>query len=259
MGVAHLSDLANSGGSSLKRIVLVVLLLSPAVSATTVLDLDLYEIVHRADRGFLATVIDVRSEWCDAEARAYTNVTFRVERDLLGNLSNAVVSLRLLGGTAERPDGKVLRQHVHGMPEFEPGERAIVFALDDARLYCPVVGWYQGCYRVRLDVATGEDRVYDNDGLPVTSLSTRDVKVSAEGPAVTLAAFLAKVEELRVAPEEARGEPPAWIERTAPCAEVALPAGGGERARPRPEAPRWPVGVAAVMVALGVILGMRRR
>ncbi len=244
----------------MKRVALVVLLLVPAVYATTVVKLDLSEVVHRADHTFLATVDSVRTEWCDAEARAYTTVTFRVERDLAGNLSGPEVSLRLLGGTAQRPDGEVVRQVVHGVPVFQPGERAIVFSLDDARLYCPVVGWYQGCYRVRLDPVTGEDRVYDNDGLPVTSLSTRDVKVSADGTAVTLAAFLAKVAELRALPKEASTTTPTYVDRTAACgAEEVLHAGPVERKRTQTEAPAWPVGLATAMVALGVLLGIRRK
>lgn len=244
----------------MQRIVLAVLLSLPAF-ATTVVKLDLSEVVHQSDRAFLATVVSARSEWCAAESRAYTTVTFRVERDLLGSLPNPEFSLRLLGGAAQRPDGEVVRQVVHGMPEFQAGERAIVFSVDDTRLYCPVVGWYQGCYRVRLDPASGDERVYDNDGLPVTSLSTRDVKVSADGCAVTLSAFLAKVEELRALPEEASTKPPTYVERTAaPDGKVVLPTGGhGKTRQTGHEAPTWPLGLAAVLVALGVILGIRRK
>ncbi len=251
----------------MQRIVLAVLLASSPSFATTLVKLNLSEVVHQADRAFLATVTSVRGEWCPSESRAYTTVTFRVERDLLDSLPIPEFSLRLLGGTAQRPDGEVIRQVVHGMPEFQVGERTILFSVDDARLYCPVVGWYQGCYRVRLDPATGVDRVYDNDGLPVTSLSTRDVKVSAEGCAVTLDAFLAKVHDLRTLPVEKRTTPPTYVEpaswpcqRLAPCdGEVVLPAGGHEKSRRSNEGPAWPLGLAAAIVALGVLLGIRRK
>lgn len=243
----------------MQRFVLAVLLSAPAF-ATTVVKLDLSEVVHQSDRAFLGTVVSVESDWCASESRAYTTVRFRVERGLVGSLPNPEVSLRLLGGVAARPDGEVVRQVVHGMPEFQVGERAIVFSVDDARLYCPVVGWYQGCYRVRLDPSTGVDRVFDNDGLPVTSLSTRDVKVSAEGRAVELSVFLAKVEALRALPEEERTTKPTWVERTAPPdGKVVLPAGGAERTRQAPEGPTWPLGLAAALVALGVIVGIRRK
>ncbi|MEK7866159.1 MAG: hypothetical protein AAB434_05705 [Planctomycetota bacterium] len=245
----------------MQRIVLAVFLASTPVLATTVVKLDLSEVVHQSDRASLATVVSVRSEWSASESRAYTTVTFRVERDLIGPLPNPEFTLRLLGGVAQRPDGEVMRQVVHGMPEFQVGERTIVFSVNDARLYCPVVGWYQGCYRVRLDPETGEDRVYDNDGLPVTSLSTRDVKVSAEGRAVTLAAFLSKVGELRALPVEERTTPPTYVERIQhPEGKVVLPAGGHEESRhTSDEGPAWPLGLAAALVALGVILGIRRK
>lgn len=249
----------------MKRTVLAFLLATSTSVATSVLHQDLSDVVHKADRGFLGSVTEVRSEWCAAESRAYTKVTFHVERDLLGNLASSEVSLRLLGGTAARPDGEVVRQVVYGMPTFQVGERTVVFASNDARLYCPVVGWFQGRYRVKLDARTGADRVYDDAGLPVTSIGSRDVKVSADGEAVTLVSFLARVAEMRSAPSHARTSPPS-VERVEPCGpvgDVRLLAQRAPRKAPRTrredEGAVWPYAAAIGLAALGVLLGIRRK
>lgn len=260
MGVAHMSDLLGEGVELLKSIVAIVAL-SATASATTVERMDLSQVVHQSDRAFLASVVSVTPEWCASESRAYTTVVFRVEKDLKGNLVSPEWPLRLLGGTAQTPEGETVRQVTYGMPEFQVGERTIVFASDDRRLYCPVTGWYQGRYRVQLDAVASVDRVYDNDGHPVTSLLPRGVQVSADGEAVTLTAFLAKLDELAAMPPE----PPSPIqapraERLAPCpAEMRLPVPSAERPRAPRETPLWPWAAMATLLVVGSLLVFRRK
>lgn len=238
-----------------------VVTLSAIASATTVERMDLSQVVHHSDRAFLASVVSVTPEWCASESRAYTTVVFRVERDLKGNLTNPEWSLRLLGGTAQTPDGQTIRQVTFGMPEFQVGERTIVFASDDRRLYCPVTGWYQGRFRVMLDAVAGVDRVYDNDGHPVTSLLSRGVQVSADGEAVTLSAFLAKVDDLAaMTPEQSPPMEAPRSTRLAPCpAEVRLSVPSAERPRAPREAPMWPWAAMAALLVVGSLLVFRRK
>jgi hypothetical protein len=77
----------------------------------------------------------------------HTFVTFQVERILKGKHtgSSSQFTLRQLGG----PDYSIARfLEVEGCPDFDIGERAVVFVRRNERGICPMTGWSQGKFRI---------------------------------------------------------------------------------------------------------------
>ena len=142
-----------------------VLLLSPA-GATTVLEKTFPALVQDAEMIAVGTVTAIKAEW-DAEKKApFTLVTFSDLTVSKGDTGQAELTLHFLGGPT--PDGMVMQ--IAGTPQFRLGERAVVFVTGNETNAVPIVGMWQGVYRVVFDSEREIEIVHTHAGQPVTTL-----------------------------------------------------------------------------------------
>jgi hypothetical protein len=116
--------------------------------ATTYLELSLDEMFDKADMAFFGEVTASESE--SREGEPWTLITFRVARDLLGDLEADELTLAFYGG---RADGVTVS--VTDMPQFRRGEEVLILAYD-AAYYSPIVGFAQGLWRLEASGFTDE-------------------------------------------------------------------------------------------------------
>jgi hypothetical protein len=137
-----------------------VLLLTQTASLTTVVPLTFDQLVQQADAVFIGEVVDVRSSWNETrDGRSIvTQVTFDVTRVLKGT-RGLRTQLTFQGGRI----GDVT-QEVSGMPTFRIGDRDVLFVSPDRNAVSPIVGFWQGRFRIIRDAATGEAQVRSHDG-----------------------------------------------------------------------------------------------
>lgn len=156
--------------------VLFVLGLWSAAWGTTVLAMTLDQQVQSSDRIVRGRVEAVTNIETRNRGRIvpYTEVRVAV-RETLKAKALPLVSFRILGGTL--PDGTTVR--VHGAPSFKPGEDVCLMLREDTSLDVPIVGFSQGCYRLKADPIVGM-RVTSSEGLPITGLSSRGLVLRAD-------------------------------------------------------------------------------
>ena len=154
----------------LRRVWLVaslVLLASPA-QATSVVAKPFSAVVQAAEIIAVGTVTTIAAEWDAAHSRPFTLVTFSTLDVLKGAHTEPELTLRVLGGP--HPDGSILQ--IAGVPQFSLGDRLVVFVTGNDHYAVPLVGLWQGVYRVVFDTARGVDTIYSHARQPVTSLPT---------------------------------------------------------------------------------------
>ena len=155
--------------STLSTGVLAIVLLGAApVSATTVIQKSFAEVVQEAEVIAVGTVTAIAAEWDAAHKRPFTLVTFSTLDVLKGAHTEPELTLRFLGGPT--PDGSLLQ--IAGVPQFTIGERNVLFVAGNDHYAVPLVGLWQGVYRVVFDAARGVDTIYSHARQPVTSLPT---------------------------------------------------------------------------------------
>ena len=148
-------------------VVSLVLLASPA-QATSVVAKPFSAVVQAAEIIAVGTVTTIAAEWDAAHSRPFTLVTFSTLDVLKGAHAEPELTLRVLGGP--HPDGSILQ--IAGVPQFSLGERLVVFVTGNDHYAVPLVGLWQGVYRVVFDAARGVDTIYSHARQPVTSLPT---------------------------------------------------------------------------------------
>jgi len=148
-----------------------VLLCSSALRASSVIPLTFDEIAERAHAIALVETVSVRPDWRTHPQGTHivTVVTFKLERGLKGQLAQQF-EVEFLGGRI----GSV-GMEVDGMPQFTAGDHDVLFLSKNLRSVAPIVGLYQGRFRVTGDRAKGTDQVLTHDGRPFT--------VATAGPA----------------------------------------------------------------------------
>ena len=130
---------------------------------TTVIPPTFEALVAGARTVFVGEVMSVRSRWITTpRGRAITtDVTFRVEEVWKGT-AGVVTMLEFMGG---RVDG--IEMEVVGMPQFEAGQRSVLFVSGE-RSASPLVGFMYGRMKVERDFY-GVDRVRTHDGRSLAS------------------------------------------------------------------------------------------
>lgn len=212
-------------------IVLAALLAAiPAAEATTIAPLRFDEVVRQAGIVVQGTVTDLQVRSTGAaltpapESAAptapgapvgvgveggrtlFTEITLRVE-DQIGGTLGPEVRFTMAGGSSE--DATVV---VFGMPQFKVGERYMLLLRPDyERTNVPIVGVFQGYFRITADPATGKERLLNADG---------DIVLGIEGDRVAL----------RHNPESARARTPQPGPAPTPEAE-----GAGSQTTPQVE------------------------
>ncbi|MCY4386967.1 MAG: hypothetical protein OXC18_07650 [Desulfurellaceae bacterium] len=146
------------------------LLLARLAWPTTVLEKSFSSLVRDAEVIAVGTVTAIDTEW-DAEKDApFTLVTFSDLEVLKGYAGQTEITLHFLGGPT--PDGLVMQ--IAGVPQFSLEERAVLFIRGNQHHAVPLVGMWQGVYRVVFDDERGVDTIHNHAGQPVTALPTED-------------------------------------------------------------------------------------
>ena len=170
-----------------------MLLTAQATASVQVIQMSFAEIVDAADTIVVTEAIDSRAEWVTTGSSRVimTRMTFRVT-DTFKGTERFLLPLEFLGGIV----GDV-RQEVSGVPTFDMGDRAVLFALG-AQAASPIVGHNQGRFPITVapdgtDYVTLPDRrafsAVNQVGAPIT---VSPVPV----PTMTLAAFRAEIARL---------------------------------------------------------------
>ena len=141
--------------------------LAPAAWATTVRPLSFEEMAAQAEAIALVDTVNVRADWQTSAQGKHivTTVTFRVERTLKGQVEPEF-QLEFLGGNIA---GIVME--VDGMPEFHVGGRDVLFLSANRKSVSPIVGLFQGRFRVEGDRAAGTERVLTSNSRPFIAAS----------------------------------------------------------------------------------------
>ena len=133
--------------------VLICCFCAPGSEATVLIETDLTHLTTKADLIFAGTVSAIDSGWDDSHSKIWTHVTFSVNEVIKGNLADNEITIRLPGGTVAADN---IQMKVDGVPQFTVGEEALIFYSNDPKQMCPIIGWYQGRFKIRFDEALGE-------------------------------------------------------------------------------------------------------
>ena len=169
--------------------------------AMVVAQRDFADLVSRAEQIVVGTVTEVREADDPAGAPA-TYVTLSELRVVKGDARDTL-TLRFYGGSS----GSVA-VHIPDMPTFAVGERVVLFVAGNGRDVCPLVGVWQGRFRVRFDATRGTDVVETDDRAPVLGVAGRKLRrgtrtTDAAG-AVSLDDFLGLINGELAAPTGAK-------------------------------------------------------
>ena len=146
-------------------VVLALLCITAPSAATTVLQQSFPDLVQKADTIVVGTVSATAAEWDAATERPYTFVTF-TDLDIRTGPARDTLTLRFLGGPD--PDGNILT--ISGVPAFHLGDRLVLFIAGNEHYAVPLVGMWQGLYRVVFDPDREEDVLYTSAMQPLTAL-----------------------------------------------------------------------------------------
>lgn len=119
-----------------------LLLFSATAAASTVIKLDLPQLVAHSDAIVVAQVQDTESK-LESDGRVYTTITFST-RDIVKGEVGATFSIRQIGGV----DGDIATR-VPGMPDFRDHEKVFLF-LTNFEENPVITGLSQGKFRVAL-------------------------------------------------------------------------------------------------------------
>jgi hypothetical protein len=138
----------------------------PQAHGSSALPLSLDQITQSAALIADATVQSVQCFWATPSGAQTlrTKVTFHVNQAVKGH-PGPTFTLEFLGGQVGEQS-----LSVEGVPQFQPGERYILFAESpDKAVVCPILGLDQGALRVIHDEASQVDRVFRHWGQPVNA------------------------------------------------------------------------------------------
>ena len=161
--------------------------------AASVLKVTFSQVVDRAELIAVGTVSAIEDRWDAERGLPFIHVTFSDIEILKGTAPGGELTLQFLGGL--EPGG--LRLTISGMPRFTVKQRAVVFSAGNGVYACPLVGWWQGLYRVVFDHERNDLIVADHGGRHVVAfdgaVGRRDARVSSAvgkpaADALTLAA-----------------------------------------------------------------------
>jgi hypothetical protein len=158
--------------------------------ATVVLPSTLADLVREARCVARGRVAATEAKWNDDERTIETNVTLDVETYLKGPLG-ASLQFRVPGGTVGR-----LRRVVVGAPEFEIGDRVVVFLGAQGPSVPYVVGLSQGVFRVVTATGASNALVTPPARLPAAGPGGVVVRGDPSRRPMSLADFEKRIREL---------------------------------------------------------------
>ena len=124
-----------------------------SLSASTLDKVSALDRIQQADLVFDGEVVDVSYRSSDLTgpdqiSLPHTFVTYSIRHVFKGSsAAGKSITLRMQGG----PDGQGRFLKVSGVPDFQPGDRDILFVQGNGSAICPLVGWEQGRFRIIRD------------------------------------------------------------------------------------------------------------
>jgi hypothetical protein len=175
--------------------------LACGLSAATIPQMELAEVVERSPRIIQGRIVRTWSAWDASHKVIWTHAEVAVSRDLRGNAGQTLV-LSELGGVV---DG--IEMHAPGAPKLEVGEDLVVFAYSTPGGLWRLRGWGQGKYRIERDAAGG--RIVRREGFgaalikpgagPQAVAHSDGAQAGGVGDREPLESFLERVEALLAA------------------------------------------------------------
>jgi hypothetical protein len=146
-------------------VLLLLLGLPQALHATSVLQVDMEQLLSDAAVIFEGEVIASEARWNADNTSISTWITFRVDDVLKGELPTAAITQSFAGGTV----GDTTLQ-VSGMVYPPVGEKGIYFIENpDRQQVNPIVGWSQGHFKIKKD-AHGRERMLTESDDPIQGI-----------------------------------------------------------------------------------------
>lgn len=146
-------------------LVFLVLSLPQLLHATSVLQVDMEQLLNDAAVIFEGEVIASEAKWNDDNTYVSTWVTFRVDDVLKGELPAATITQSFAGGTV----GDTTLE-VSDMVYPQVGETGIYFIENPERQQVnPIVGWSQGHFKVKKD-KQGKERMLTESDDPIQAI-----------------------------------------------------------------------------------------
>lgn len=130
--------------------------------ATTIVPMDMGDLVGLSRAVAVVTIESKQSRWDDSQTQIFTEYQVGVER-VLKDPTQTLPFLRALGGTVGD-----ITMRASGIPDFEIGDRAVLFLDTDPSGLFPVVGWQTGVFRVT-ESPTGP-AMFTHDWRPVVGV-----------------------------------------------------------------------------------------
>jgi hypothetical protein len=136
---------------------------SSNAQATTALEQQFPDLVHRAEVIVIGTVTSISEHWDAVHNAPFTAVTFSNLTAIKGQIEDSALTLEFFGG--HTPDGRILS--IDGIPQFTIGEKNVIFSAGNGKDFCPLVGIWQGRLRVQFDRRQGVETITDNFSVPI--------------------------------------------------------------------------------------------
>ena len=159
-------------------VVIVGVLLAPSGLDAIYPKVSLAEVAQTADIIFAGTVLDIRSRLVGSHGAIATDVSFG-ELDVVSwrspEAAQSTVQLTFAGGEVGNQ-----RFQVEDAPKFIVGNRYLLFALADGKVYLnPLVGGPQGLFQVVRDAATGEEVPLSLGGNGIRAVAGGEVELTS--------------------------------------------------------------------------------
>ncbi|NNE04901.1 MAG: hypothetical protein HKO64_08510 [Xanthomonadales bacterium] len=137
-----------------------MMLITPQIWATTVLEMNLAALTDKSDRIFLGTVLDVSEVSVEAGGGTLTGIKYRlrVDEDFMGNVATVkgqkIAEVTMLGSLKQYHSG---RTPIAGFPRLEIGKDYLLMVAPEGPLgLTTTMGLNQGTFSVYADPATRE-------------------------------------------------------------------------------------------------------
>lgn len=179
----------------------VVAVLATAASepkGTAVAKMSLYDVTKNADFIAIGVVASVRPDRDGPEhGMPFRIVTLTDVEHVAGADPGSEIALRFAGGS----DSDGIETDIPGMPRFTEREKVMIFAAPSQGAWCPLVGWWQGLYRIADHTDGAGEGVFNHAMTPVVRISGQAEAAEAEtakgGRPMTLQKFRGEVLALR--------------------------------------------------------------
>jgi hypothetical protein len=171
--------------------IVLILLATSQIAATTVEKFTLEDLVQKSSRIVLGKCVSTDSRWNAENTLILTTSRFAVSESFKGS-TNGFITVTTVGGTL---DG--ITQTVSGMPEFAPDEEVLLFLEPFKGANWQPLGMSQGKFKISRNRLTGEAEVIHSlSGLQLYDPVTRTLSQQEKPSRAPLRQVLERIKRL---------------------------------------------------------------